>query len=195
MWEIPLKKVNQISNYDIGIVLGGGVKTELRDTNRVFLNASGDRLIQAVQLYKMGKIKKILYAGGAANLFGQKVPEATQVLKFLKLLSIPDTAIIIEPNSVNTFQNAKFSAQIILNNNLASSSKLLITSSLHMRRSLAVFQKQGINCDSYPVDMASESGPHNPDFYFIPSLDALLEWQNLLHEIAGFVTYKIMGYL
>ena len=70
---------------------------------------------------------------------------------------------------------------------------LLITSSGHMRRSIACFEKQGVKVDYLCSNR--HSGPRKFEFQhcFIPNMSAFNGWAHLLHEVAGYTVYKLTG--
>jgi len=95
-------------------VLGGASRIELLDTNRVFLNDNaGDRIIHSIQLYKMGKVKKILFTSGSAALTGRKISEASQAKKLYYILGVPTEDLILETQSRNTYENALYTTEIL----------------------------------------------------------------------------------
>ena len=59
-WEIAPKKHNELSSYDAGIVLGGMLWYD-KEFDRMQFTRSTDRVMQAVDLYKRGIIKKIVF--------------------------------------------------------------------------------------------------------------------------------------
>ncbi|MES2396024.1 MAG: ElyC/SanA/YdcF family protein, partial [Bacteroidota bacterium] len=71
---------------------------------------------------------------------------------------------------------------------------LLITSAFHMRRSLGCFNKAGISVEPYSTDRYA--GPRKYEFnhLFIPEPSIIYSWDILIHEIAGYITYKVVGY-
>ena len=53
VWETPPKEISSLkNNYKHGIVLGG-YSSYNKKTEHINLNASGDRLISAIELYKL----------------------------------------------------------------------------------------------------------------------------------------------
>lgn len=193
-YETPLTPIATISSYDIGIILGGASRIVESDSNRLFLGPSGDRIVQAVQLYKLGKVKKILFSGGAGNLTGKKIPEAVMVQKYFLQIGIPNEDMIFEQKSRNTYENAIFTKQIMADSQWISKKCLLITSSLHMPRSMAIFKKQGIAVTAFSIDQLYDPAYREIDFYIAPKAESIQMLENLLHELIGFITYKIMGY-
>lgn len=196
LWDIPSTPILQLKTYDIGIVLGGGSRIMIADPNRVALNCNGDRLLQAVQLYKLGKIKKIFFTGGDGSLsVSVKHPEADVVYKFFKLMGIPDSNIILENQSRNTRENAVFTAKIITEKAMMNSSSLLITNAMHMRRSLGCFDKVGINCVPFSVDDIREFETYSFLYYVIPDQEMFGNWSFILHEWFGYIAYWVKGYV
>jgi uncharacterized SAM-binding protein YcdF (DUF218 family) len=119
--------------------------------------------------------------------------EAKYVKDYLLSIGIPDSAIIVECKSKNTYDNAVFTKELIGAD--PSRSDLLITSGYHMRRSMACFEKAGFNVHPYAVDLCSGKRKFVFDHLFIPNLSALDKWDMLIHEWMGFVSYYFAGYI
>ena len=193
-WEIPsVKKENLNKDYEAGIVLGGFIKFYNSDMERANFGAGADRLMQTIDLFNTGKIEKIIITSGSGRLTDQSFREAEIAKNLLREINLPDNKILTESNSRNTFENAKYTAELIEEKNLQGPF-LLITSGYHMRRSLAVFENAGIQVDPYPVDVLSGKRTFTPDKLIIPSAEALASWNVLIHEWVGFLVYEILGY-
>jgi uncharacterized SAM-binding protein YcdF (DUF218 family) len=181
--------------FEYGIVLGGMTWYNTNTTKTQFLR-SADRIFQAIWLLKQKKIKKIIFTGGSGSLTSPDIKEGKNIRIWLNQIGIPDSSLIIESQSDNTHQNAVFMKKILDSLNYKNEQLLLITSASHMRRSLACFKKEGIsNIIAYPTDYYSSELRFEFDHCFIPSSNAIVGNNVLLHEIIGYVTYKIMGYL
>lgn len=191
-WEIAPKKHNELSSYDAGIVLGGMLWYD-KEFDRMQFTRSTDRVMQAVDLYKRGIIKKIVFTGGSGSILHQDMKEGKYAEQFLLNLGIPATDILIESESNNTRENAVFT-QKLLAQKMPAAKCLLITSAFHMRRSIGCFNKVGMQFDYYSTDRYS--GPYKLEFDYllIPSSLAFEEWKMLIHELVGYVVYKISGY-
>lgn len=179
--------------YDAGIVLGGMIAYDPTLIRPQFSRAV-DRLMQAITLYKDGKIRKIFISGGSGSILEKNVLEASILRDYLLKLGIPDSSIIVEPHSKNTRENALFSKPLLdsLNKN---GRYLLITSAMHMPRALRCFKKVGINVTPFSVDRYSGPRKFVFDHVFIPATGAMDGWNVLLHEWLGFIAYKISGYI
>jgi hypothetical protein len=49
--------------------------------------------------------------------------------------------------------------------------------------------------DPYSTDRYAGPRKFEFDHLFIPNISALNDWNNLIHEMIGFITYKISGYV
>ncbi|MCH2224938.1 MAG: YdcF family protein, partial [Crocinitomicaceae bacterium] len=73
---------------------------------------------------------------------------------------------------------------------------ILVTSGVHMKRSLACFKMQGIDCTSYSTDLYSnQTRNYHWDQYIIPNVDNFNQWNRLLKEIVGYTVYDMKDYL
>ncbi|MDQ3051827.1 MAG: YdcF family protein [Bacteroidota bacterium] len=194
LWEMAPVNVNSIHEpYDVGILLGGSLRSYDQQIARPVYSQSVDRLLQTIALYKGGKIKKILLSGGSGSVTRPDERESEIILKVLEQTGIPASDIIIENASRNTFENAVYTADI-LKKNYPSGRFLLITSSFHMRRSQASFIKTGLEITIFPVDPRAHSNIYTPENALFPHAGALLIWDALIHEWIGILTYKLAGY-
>ena len=192
LWAVRPVKID--SCYDVGIVLGGRTVTFDKKYNRRTYHGAIDRLLQAVNLYKKGRIKKILITGGAGNLIYSKVKEAKLMDSLLRNVKIPASDILIDTMAENTHQNAVYS-KIILEKHPGLKKFLLITSSMQMRRAEACFEKEGIHVTPYPTSPINSDSPLNFEYLFIPQASNFMTWDGTIHEMVGYVVYKIMGYI
>ena len=193
-WEGKVEQIKNVKNYDIAIVLGGGTRVIAQDTNRVFLTGSADRIIHTAQLYRMGKVKKILFTGGAGNLFGTKLSEAHFVAKLFYQCGVDPKDLILETKSKNTRENAVFSNQILKENHILDQKILIVTSAFHMIRSEKCFRKVGMDFETFGCDYKQNLDQLNVDLLMIKT-DNFGTWNMLFHEFVGLVSYKLMGYI
>ncbi len=193
-WELPAYSSDEISMpFDVGIVLGGSMRYYDPVSERVVYSLSVDRLLQAMQLYHDGKIKRILLSGGSGYVNFQEWKESPLIAGVLLKSGIPPEDIILENDSRNTYENAQKSASILRQGKYGNRF-LLITSAFHMRRSLMCFEKAGLKTVAYPVDTRSSPHIKTPDKIIQPDAECLSQWDMLLHEWMGLLMYKIMGY-
>ncbi len=188
----PVKYESLENSYTYGIVLGG-LATYDNIYERVIFHPATDRLMQALDLYKRGKIEKILISGGSGAVIYKEKKEADILKNYLIKIGISKDDIIIESKSKNTHENALFTSKILAANN-ESVKYLLISSSLHILRAQKCFEKEGTPVDIFPTNYKIKQF-NTVGFYVIPSAEALSNWNMFIHEIIGLITYKISGYI
>ena len=188
-WEISPKSISSLThNYKYGIVLGG-YSSYNKAIEHIDFNDSGDRLISAIELYKLGKIDKIIISGGNGELINNGMKESEWSKSFLINMGIDSKDILLENSSKNTMQNAQNTANLIKSD--ISQTLLLITSANHIKRAKFCFNKNNFTIDCYPTDCTSTDITLSFDYLFIPNTDALEKWESLFHEWIGYIVYRI----
>jgi uncharacterized SAM-binding protein YcdF (DUF218 family) len=192
-WEPTTPDLKRTQKYDYAIVLGGMIWYDARQDKPQFMRGA-DRIFQTIPLLQRGQIKKIIITGGSGSILHQEYKEADILKKYLVKLGIPDSSIITEDQSRNTHENALFTKKILDSLNVRDS-VLFVTSAFHLRRATGSFEKAGITkLVPYPTDRYSGPRKFEFDHAFLPSPDAMDQWQLLIHEVTGYLVYKIRGY-
>ena len=196
-WEPHPRDFSTMPTYKLGIVLTGITHLDKLPKDRTFFSRGADRATQTVQLYKMGKIKKILISGGVGFNPVHPLSEAESLRNFMLWAGVDENDIIVETKAKNTYENAVFSEKIIASNemDIKSEQLLLITSAFHMERASACFAKVGLHPDTFPVDYYGKKPSVNFQSIFQPSLDAILIWHRMVKEWVGIVVYSLVGYM
>lgn len=196
LWEVQPIADQLLSKHKIAIVLGG---ISYYDTHlsRIHFQRSSDRIFHAVRLYKQGYVEKIFVSGGAAFISKAYEKESIFIKQYLLSIGIPDSVLIIESESRNTYENALYTKRKLEQQGflLKQNRFLLITSGYHMKRALRVFQKQGFQIDSYSVDGSSGSVRWQLDELLIPTIASFQNWDILIHEWVGYVAYLLSNKL
>lgn len=188
---------------EVIVVLGGG--TESGDSPRPMteVNGAGDRVLYAARLYKEGTASNILVSGGNVQFSTTRGDTpAAEMTELLELIGIPDEAIWQQPNSQNTYEDALYSAGILAEKDI--DRIILVTSAIHMPRSVALFEKHGIEVIPAPVDFTVTE--QNWESTFKPGADELLInilpnasslglTTNALKEYLGLLIYGLRGWL
>ncbi len=191
-WEYKPVPLSQLQNqYDLAIVLTGIADNQREPKDRVYFNKGADRITHTVQLYKMGKVKKILLAGGSGSFGTPDLLESDNLKRAMVMMGVPDSLIMVENKSKNTHQSAVNTAEMLEGQKY--DRVLLITSAFHMRRAYASFTKAGMQVNPFPADFYASKRAYTPNVW-IPNPGAMVKWTVLFHEILGLLTYKVMGY-
>lgn len=195
MWEPRPVSVHSITkHYDAVIVLGGGIVTTDAQSGILTFRNNPDRIMQALWLYENGKADKILISGGSGSMQYPDMLESVLLKDYLIEIGVPAADILIDSLSDNTRENAVNTAKI-LNDSMPGGDFLLITSASHMRRSLGCFRKVNLKVDPLPVDLIAGDRSWYWMNLLMPKTEALEIWDDLLHELIGYLTYRFAGYI
>jgi uncharacterized SAM-binding protein YcdF (DUF218 family) len=180
-WDIaPYKHDNK--KYSCAILLGGFSNGSEKGNG--YFNIAADRFIQGTKLLSTRRASHLLITGGTGSLLPDEFREATWVKKQLHEFNYPDSAILIESASRNTLENAMFSKAVLAKANLTPP-YLLVTSAFHMRRSLMIFKKAGMDVIPYPANYLVRRKAVISDI--IPDAGILSLWNIYIKELVGYV--------
>ena len=185
-WE-PRPVVIPASNtYSCGIVPGGFASVDVDDNG--YFNGAADRFIQALKLFKQGKITHILISGGNGKFDRKSFREGFWVKGELITMGVPDSVIFVEDRSNNTADNAFYAKQILDSAHLKPPF-LLITSAYHMPRASLLFKNTGISTVPFPCNYMAGKERFTL-FSLLPHFSVLDDWDSYLKEAAGYLWYK-----
>jgi uncharacterized SAM-binding protein YcdF (DUF218 family) len=176
---------------NIIILLGAGVDKIPESTRWEPHAFSYGRITKSMELYNACKKQStncaILISGGDPKNKGET--EAAVYGSVLNQLGLPSTDLILEDKSKNTWQNAQFSTDIV--NKLGADTVVLVTSGLHMERSLLYFSHFGSAPIPIRADYLSPFIRFIPNFYNLALADLALSEQI---GIARYYLYNFMGW-
>ncbi len=179
------------------VVLGGGTRPRIAPRPWYEINEAGDRILYGSWLYKQDKAPLLLVTGGRAEWLGEGGnPESEDMAAIAEIMGVPPSAIIQESQSFNTRDNAVNTKQILDKRGI--NKILLVTSAMHMPRSLEIFRKNGIESIPAPTDFLSVNNENNKGWAsvldILPSTDALKNTTNAIKEYIGLMIYQIAGW-
>ena len=169
------------------IVLGGSFNSglESKERNEVSLNSSAERLTKALEIYKKNPRLLILFSGFSGELKPQGWSESDMAKKFFLDQGVKLDNLIFENQSRNTFENIKYSKDIIAN---YKGTWGLITSASHMPRSFFTFKKQNLILE--PISVDYKTGTSRIFWINFDISLGLSNWSIILHELIGISYYK-----
>ena len=176
------------------VVLGGG-SVNLRSRGDVIsfpVTASALRALEGARIYRLLDNPIVIASGGSNPNLGGGIPESELLLEMLRDTGVPDDRIEIESNSQSTQEQAENLKGLLQANNI--SSFVLVTSPIHMLRSMAVFEAQGMNPVAGPASLHSE-GFLEDTFILLPSRFALDASQSAMREYLALLYYWANGWL
>ena len=170
------------------IVLGGSFNSglESKERNEVSLNSSAERLTKALEIYKKNPRLLILFSGFSGELKPQGWSESDMAKKFFLDQGVKLDNLIFENQSRNTFENIKYSKDIIAN---YKGTWGLITSASHMPRSFFTFKKQGLILE--PINVDYKTGTSRMFWINFDISSGLSNWRIVLHELIGISYYRL----
>jgi uncharacterized SAM-binding protein YcdF (DUF218 family) len=121
----------------------------------VIVAVSGDeglRMETAVELWRLGYAPFLLFSG--ASLDPTSMSSAEIMKRQAVELGVPASAILVEPNSATTEENAHYVAQVMTEHSFRSA--ILVTSPYHQRRASILFARSfapaGLTFRNHPAD-------------------------------------------
>lgn len=185
----PPEKLEEIG-ADVIIFLGGGAFKDVQDVDGLggLSSSAASRLLTAVRIQKILGVPIILSGGQVYDDSGE---EAIIADRILKSLGVPQEKIFIEDESLNTTQNAIFSAKILREKNFQK--PLVVTSAFHMRRAVLNFSRQGFEIIPYPTNFTVSQ---NPEFHYTklrPQASALLLNVTVMQEVLRTFITQLTG--
>jgi len=180
----PLVDTKNIDAQAI-VVLSGGV----RDPKVPGLFAEPDdysleRLVYGVALYRKLRIP-LLLVGGSGDPGRPELLEAEAMARTATSIGVPSKDIIIESSPRNTLEGAKAVKRL-----LKKSSIILVTSAAHMKRSVAMFKKQGFDIVPAPTGYRTDRRPLT-GYSFIPRVENLASSSLALSEYLSYRWYSL----
>ena len=177
--------VNQLTGV---VVLGGSFNSGLvsKERNEVSLNSSAERLTKVLEIYKKNSRVLILFSGFSEEINPQGWNESEMARKFFLDQGVRSENLIFENKSRNTFENTKFSKDIISN---YKGTWGLVTSASHMPRSFFTFKKQGVVLE--PISVDYNTGTSKMFWLNFNISKGLSDWTIIFHEVIGLAYYKI----
>ncbi len=187
-WEQPtVSNAADVADPPAVIVLLGGGLEGPRPPVRPYpnLTAAGDRIWEAARLYHQGGVQTIVASGGGSD--DGDGPEAEAMQGMLTDFGVPAAAILRENRSITTFENARFTAALLLPRQVRRIR--LLTSALHMPRARLLFERAGFQVVPAPCDI--EVIPHTWVLTrILPDSNALDGSARVFKEILGYVLLR-----
>ncbi|HET6554319.1 MAG TPA: YdcF family protein [Dyella sp.] len=147
------------------------------------------RVLRAAQLYNAckatGRECHLFVSGGDSQDHGEA--ESVVYGRALRKLGIPEADMSFETRSMTTWQNAQFSRPLLAS--YAPQHMVLVTSGIHLRRSLLYFAHFGIEPQPVAGDWLNARREWIPDSWNYLLADAAM------HEYLGILRYRVYNAL
>ena len=188
---------------DAIVLLGGGIGSNTNVYPYAEISSGSDRVWHAARLYKAEKASLVIASGQEGR---------AAHLPLLVDLGVPESAIVIEDESRNTEENAKFVENILCGEKAdrvesqTSNSDLrfrrpkvlLVTSVWHMRRAKFMFERYAPELEVIPAptDYEATVGTGHPFSLaeLLPNADMLSSNTRYLKEYIGYWGYRLFRF-
>ena len=152
---------------DAAIVLGAAVWSD--EVSPVFR----ERINHAIELYRDGKVRKIIFTGGQGNK--DELTEAAAARRYAIENGIPEKDILVEQRSHTTYENVVNAKQLADANGLKK--VLIVSDPMHLKRAVAMARDVGLEAYPSPTPTTRYQG-----------------WRSRMGSLAH-ETYYYIGYL
>jgi len=152
---------------DAAVVLGAAVWSQ--NVSPVFR----ERINHAVDLYRKGKVRKLIFTGGQGN--SNEPTEAAAASSYAQANGIPIQDILVEQKSHTTFENIVNAKQLADANSLKT--VLIVSDPMHMKRAMTMARDVGLIAYPSPTPTTRYVG-----------------WRTQMSELAR-ETFYYLGYI
>lgn len=173
------------------IVLGGAMDEALsRLRGQIALNDAAERLTVPVALARQYPGARLVFSGGSGRLRPDQMSESDVARDFWLSMGLAPERMSFEDQSRDTYENAAFTKDLVKPK--PGERWLLVTSAMHMPRSVGLFRKLGFPVIPYPVDYRTSGSPADFSGLRQPS-GSIPVFDAAAHEWIGLVAYYLAG--
>lgn len=179
-----ISEFDSIGHYKYALLPGGFTDYD-KIRERTDYGFAADRQVDAIELYKLGKVEKLVVTGDGAS--GEEGNAEAYLEQLEKVWGVSRKDVIIEPKALNTFQNIDYSLKLVPD--MRSENTIVINSAIYMRRTLLSCRKRNFHPAYYATDVnISRKWTWQS---WIPDFHVMDDWMRLIHEGIGMTAYKI----
>ncbi|MGG6267413.1 YdcF family protein [Leptolyngbya sp. AN03gr2] len=189
----------EIPTADAIVVLGGATESALPPRPWIEIREEGDRVLYAGKLYRDKKAPRLILSGGRVDWRPSSTSEAEDMAILLETMGVPRSAMLLESRSLNTRENAVYTQEIMQTQKIQKI--LLVTSAMHMPRSMLIFKKLGIDAIPAPTDYmtsfadrGARSSLEATILDTLPDADQIRRTTRALKEYIGILIYRLRGW-
>lgn len=188
-----------VPNADAILVLSGGIHARSAPRPTVEVSEAGDRVLYGAELFRRGHAPQIVSTGDVGPGTIGRRPEAEDMADLMVMVGVPRSAIVLETKARNTHDHAVNLCPMFAERQIRR--VLLVTSAIHMRRSLGVFRHScpAVEYIPAPTDFRAIQRVPAPWYRvvagFIPTPYNMVDFTDATHEYLGMLYYRLRGWL
>lgn len=156
---------DEVRPSDVVVVLGSKVNPDGTPSPRLVA-----RLGRALELYQAGVTPRILVSGGTGI---EGVPEGTAMKRWLVAHGVPEAAVIVDDQGVDTRATARNAAALMRTHDLRSA--IVVSQYFHIPRTKLAFAQEGV----------PGVGSAHPDYFELRDL------YSIAREVPGYTSYLL----
>lgn len=178
---------------DAVVVLGGGAATYSVGGQVVGVLTTGSimRALEGARVARLIGARLVVASGGEPRPDLQLKPESEMLVAALVAAGVPADRIVEESTSKTTRDQARLIPALLKARGI--DRFVLVTSPVHMGRSLALFRAQGVEPVPSASPMRSEHLP--PPSWILPTVGSLIVSDEALYDYAAWTYYWWKGWL
>jgi uncharacterized SAM-binding protein YcdF (DUF218 family) len=191
-----------VPRADAVLVLGGGLQAPLPPRRAVEVSEAGDRLLTGVRLMRAQRAPLLLVSGGRVTFRNDDPapPEAVAARSLAIELGVAANRILLSDQARTTAEEAEAIDRLARQRGWRS--VILVTSAIHMPRSLATFQRRTnltvipVACD-YLLPARNQLGASTPGSLLgslLPDAGSLQMNTVVIKEHLGLLAYRLKGW-
>ena len=171
---------------DYIVVLGCAVEfSEHLPPSSHLQHCSQVRVHEALRLYRLHPQSQLIFTGSS---WGRKPSIADAMAEYARRAGIPDSAILAISDAMDTSEEVAATYQ-----RLKDKTTVLVTSAAHMRRSMYLYEQQGLALIPAPTDFLVRETQFTPALrHFIPEAKNLAKVDAAMHEYYGFIWLALL---
>ncbi len=173
-----------------GILVLGGAEMPKTSVARgqLSLRDGAERVLAGLELARRYPEARLAFSGVTASLYDSR-SEAHVTRDLFRTFGLAQARLVIEAKSRNTEENVRFSRALI--DPQPGDTWVVVTSAIHMPRTLGLFAKANWPVLPYPVDYQTNGTlTLTPTLRFAESLYTL---EGTLREWIGLLSYRLLG--
>lgn len=178
-------------SYDAIVVLSAGTsRNPQTGVTSILGTETLSRVICGIRWWRLTATPSLVMSGGVGDPFQRTPPEAIAMQEFAVEFGVPASVIVTDVKARHTAESAAEVRQLLPR----AQRIVLVTTAMHLRRSTALFRKQGFDVTPAPCTFLAAI----PDWSlmdFLPSAGGLALAGTAIHEYAGIAAYRFMGRL
>lgn len=188
------------------VLIGQGTtQPNIPPRTQIQLTDTGDRILYTAQLYReSGNDPLVIVSGGPRpNLQGSKeqITEGNDIRRLLIQMGVPESRIVVDPNSTDLRGAAEASEKILRERGLANQRVFVVNSAVNSSRTRQTFKDVGLtNVMAKPTGFFRFQSGATPKLSFqvdslIPSVEALSVTTRVFEEFLSSIYYYLRGWL